>query len=144
MSRKPSRRPRPALPPPGLRAKLPAEDRAAISLAMNSTLDALAAGGAPLQMLWDFAGNAFTWSLVAERLGRGIPETTDQQLLAVRLLERWRASGEVRLQPDEYELARTGVLVADALLEVVDAATAGQAALESETILAGLRATPTS
>lgn len=129
--RKP-RRPGPAIPPRAFRRRLSDATRRDLGLAHTANLDALATGDAPPLVLWELLSGALTWSRVAQRLGLGEPEMAAQMALVGALIERYGCTGRVAMTPQEYDLARAGVLVMDTLAEQVDDYTAAIAAVWSE------------
>ncbi len=101
------------------------------------------AGTASITTLWELAAMAFTWSRTAELLGLGEPEMVPVLHLATRLIERFGATGQVRFEGPEYDVARVGSIVMDTLAERTDAATARAASEWSEQRMAELRGTGT-
>lgn len=112
----------------GLRPKLASDQVRDLSDAHLVNLDILARGGAPEEVLWQWVGGLFTWSRAAELLDLGIPEIEPQLQLATAVIERYGRTGRVGFTGPEYQLAKTGVLVMDALAEHIDRATAVAAA----------------
>ena len=132
------RRPVVAQPPRGLRPRFDAARLTAIGIAHLSTLDEIAHGTSTVQTLWDMAEAAFTWNRVAEVLGTGVPEIAPQLELAARVIERFGKTGRVVFTGPEYQLAKSGVDVMEALASITDVATAEEAAHWSDQMLAKL------
>ena len=127
------RRPRwPAQPPRGLRPKLASDQVLDLSLVHLANLDAIATGRGTEELLWQVAGGALTWSRVAQALGRGELEMRQQLELVATLVTRYGKTGKVLFSGPEYQLAKQGVDVMDALAELVDRPTAIAAAAWSE------------
>jgi hypothetical protein len=77
-------------------------------------------------------GAVFTWCKVAELLQIGVEEMTAQLELATRVVERYGRTGRIGFSGPEYQVAKLGVMVMDALAEAVDVDTAKIAAAWSE------------
>ncbi len=114
--------------PRGLRPKFIRRVLTSIALAHNETLDEIAKGGATEATLWHMVEAAFTWQRVATVLGVGEPEMLQQLQLATQVVERYRDRGVIAFTGPEYQLAKLGVQVMDALAEEVDEPTAKAAA----------------
>lgn len=124
---------RPVNPVPRwLRPKLRADQVRDLSLAHHANLDAIARGVADSSVMWQWAGGCLTWSRVAELLQRGEAEMAQQLHLVEAVIARFRRTGRVGFSGTEYQLAKLGVQVMDALAELVDVPTAQQAADWSE------------
>lgn len=123
-------------PPRGLRPRFDASRLATIGIAHLSTLDDIARGGATVQTLWDMAEAVFTWTRVAEVLGEGVPEMAPQLELAARVIERFGRTGRIAFTGPEYQIAKEGVQVMDALAQRTDVDTAQDAARWSDQHLA--------
>jgi hypothetical protein len=121
-----------ALPPRGLRPMLDAGQRRDLGLVHVINLDTIAGGHADVDVLWQVVGGVLTWSHVAEALGRGVDEMLLQLGLATRLVDHYRDRGRVAFAAGDYELAKVGIGVMDALAEIVDRPTAIAAAEWSE------------
>lgn len=102
-------------------------------------LDDLLQDRATEATLWELVAMAFTWSRTAELLGEGEPEIAPQLELATRLVERFGATGQVRLMGAEADVARRGTVVMDLLAQRTDPATATAASHWSEGCLTMLR-----
>lgn len=140
MKKRCHRRPTFALPPPGLRPKLRQQDLTKIGLMHVETLDAIARGEATQEQLLDWCENVFTWSFVAQLLGKGELEMTGQTELATRLIDRWARTGAVRFSGQDYQMAKWGVAIMDQLAAETDTATAMRAAIWSTECLGRLKA----
>jgi hypothetical protein len=95
-----------------------------LAMAHIVNLDAIASGQADVEILQQTLGGVFTWQRVAERTGRGVPEMHTQHDLMMDLWARYVRTGAVVFVGNEYELAKTGTQVMDALAELVDHRTA--------------------
>jgi len=140
MKKRCNRRPTFALPPPGLRPKLRPEDLTKIGLMHVETLDAIARGEATQEQLLDWCENVFTWTFVAQLLGKGEQEMLGQTALATRLIDRWARTGAVRFSGQDYQMAKWGVAIMDQLAAETDTATAARAAIWSTECLRRLKA----
>ena len=118
-----------ALPPRSLRPRMTPDTLTTLAIAHNTNLDEISRGTASEQTLWDFCGAVFTWSKVAEMLQQGMQEMTPQLELATRVVERY---GRIGFSGPEYQAAKLGVMMMDALAEAVDVDTAKIAAAWSE------------
>jgi hypothetical protein len=103
-----------------------------LSLVHVVNLDTIASGQADVQMMWDFVGGALTWWRAAELANLGVDELQPQRDLALRLVDRYRRTGLVRFEGPDYQLARDGMAVMDALASAIPQATAAAAADWSE------------
>lgn len=129
-----------AVPPRGLRPKLPAHDLRKLGLYHVENLDAIATGEAEAPMLWDYLEQVLTWWKAAELLGLGELEMGGQLEIATRLVERYARTGAVRFDGLDYQAARIGLRVMDTLAAEVDTVTAMQAAIWSTIELARMSA----
>lgn len=120
-----------AMPPKGLRPKLQPERIRTIHLYHANNLDAIAKGYATEDTLHDFVEASMTWARVAELLGKGEPEMEPQLTLTAAVLKRYHATGRILFTGPEYQAAKDGLAVMDALAEEVDQFTAHQAAVWS-------------
>lgn len=121
-----------AMPPRGLRARMTPDTLTTLAIAHNTNLDEISRGTASEQTLWDMVGAVFTWCKVAEMLRMGVEEMTPQLELATRVVERYGRTGRIGFSGPEYQVAKLGVQVMDALAEAVDVDTARIAAAWSE------------
>ena len=126
--------------PRGLRPRLLPDQIRDLSLAHIVNLDAVHRGEASSEILWQMFGGVITWLTVAECLEQGIDEMQLQHDLMARMLARFVRTGQVTFAAGEYELARRGVEVMDALAELTDRATALHAAEVSEMMVQALEA----
>jgi len=127
-----------ALPPRGMRRKLPASKVTTIAIAHMQNLDDVMSGKATVQVLWDMAESVFTWMRVAEVLGQGVEEMAPQLEVAAAVIERFGRTGRIGFSGLEYQKAKHGVQVMDELAAIVDADTAKAAAAWSDRKLAAL------
>jgi hypothetical protein len=104
----------------------------ALSLVHVVNLDAIASGQADVHMMWDFVGGALTGWRAAQLANLGVDELRPQRDLALRLVDRYRRTGLVRFEGPDYQLARDGMAVMDALASAIPQATAAAAADWSE------------
>lgn len=116
------------LPPRGLRPKLAADQITDLALAHLTNLDLISKGQANEQELWQMVGGVFTWTKAAELLDLGVDEMRAQLELATRVVERYGRTGRIGFSGVEYQLAKRGVDVMDALASAVDQVTAIAAA----------------
>lgn len=121
------------VPPKGLRPKLDRHTKLRINLCHIENLDAIANGQAGPDLLWDWAESALTWSRAAELASAGVPEMTRQLDLVTAVIERFGRTGRVGFSGTEYQLAKHGLQVMDALAAEIDTVIAGQAAVWSTT-----------
>lgn len=99
-----------------------------LTLCHHSNLDAIARGEADADLLWQWVGSILTWSKVAELNGLGIPEMAAQLGLAEGVITRFRRTGRVGFSGAEYQGAKDGVDVMDALASETTKAKAIEAA----------------
>jgi hypothetical protein len=121
-----------ALPPRGMRERMKPETVTTLAIAHITNLDEISRGTASDQTLWDFCGAVFTWAKVSEMMQQGTEEMAQQLDLAAAVAERYKRTGRVGFSGVEYQAAKRGVQVMDALAEVVDIDTAKLAAAWSE------------
>ena len=114
------------------RPRLRADQVLDLGLCHIVNFDAIASGQAGPSMLWDWIGSVLTWVRAAELSGTGVLEMTAQLEVAVRLVERFGRTGQVRFDGPDYQLAKLGLQVMDELARTVDRATAIAAADWSE------------
>lgn len=127
------------MPPPGLRAKLSAQQVADLDLVHNSNLDAIAKGQGTEEILWQTVGAVLTWSRVAELLHKrsaqyepAVEYMAEQVAITTQLVERYGRTGRVVFSGSEYQTAKLGVDVMNALAEATDKPIAVEAADWSE------------
>lgn len=137
--RKPRRRPITPQPPPGLRPKLDAGQLVDLGLVHFQNVDAIAKGEGTESLLWQVVESVLTWSRAADLLAARRPdyqpavdEMRAQLELVTRLVERYGATGRVLFTGIDYQAARRGVEVMDALALAVTRADAIAAADWSE------------
>jgi hypothetical protein len=118
--------------PRGLRPGLTLDQREDLGMCHNVHLDALHAGTADEETLWQWVGSMLTWSKLAQLIRRGEPEMAAILELATRVIDRYGRTGRIHLEGHEYEIARDGVIVMDMLAIHADRANAIQAAEWSE------------
>lgn len=132
----------PALPPKGLRRPpdpLWPETRSALAIAHMQNLDLISRGTASQDEVWHLVEQALTWSRVAQLLGQGEPEMTEQVTVATQVVQRYQRTGRVGFSGLEYSAAKRGIDVMDELARLVDQPTASQAVAWSEGQVARLR-----
>ena len=118
----------PALPPRGLRPKLSASQRTDLAIAHLQTLDVLASSAATTTEMWHLVEAVLLWSRVAELRDEGTTEMVAQLQMARDVVARYSSTGRVCLSDAEYETAKLGIQVMEALAERTDHATAVAAA----------------
>lgn len=126
MTRKRNHRRRPIEPaaPRGLRPKLAVDQVQNLSAVHWINLDLVAKGQASEDELWETVHSVLTWSRVAELLDTGVPEMTEQLDVITAVIERYGRTGRVGFSGAEYQLAKRGIDVMDALASITDKATA--------------------
>lgn len=128
------------MPPPGLRARLQKSQVQDLGLVHISNLDLIAMGRGTEELLWQWAGGAYTWSYVATMLHRRNPQAfvdaahamASQLEVCASLIERLGRTGRVIFTGLEYQTAKDACEWMDALAAVVDRPTAVAAANWSE------------
>lgn len=118
------RRPIVPVPPRGLRPSLSHDQVMDLQLAHVINLDAIANGTAPDSIIWDYIGQVLTWYRAAELLKLDTTEMHTQLQVATRLVERFGRTGRVLFTGQDYQLAKIGLQVMDALASTVDELTA--------------------
>lgn len=129
-----------ALPPPGLRPLLKPDQVRDLALVHINHLDLIACGVSTEEVLWQWIGGALTWHYVADKLQRRSPARYAEAAAAMRdqlgvltsVVDRYRRTGSIRFAGLEYQQAKYACQWMDALAEVVDQATAVEAADWSE------------
>lgn len=114
--------------PRAFRPKLNTDQRRDLALLHISNLDAIALGQAGEENLWQWVGGVLTWSKCAELLELGTDEMHEQIELATRIVNRYRETGRVLFSGPDYQAAKRGVDVMDALADLADQPTASRAA----------------
>jgi hypothetical protein len=134
--------------PPWLRPRLSASQQLDLGLVHWQNLDQIAKGQGTPELLWQVFGGTLTWWRVADLLHRrnrgyepALLEMRAQLEVALRLAERFKASGRVVFTGEEYTLAKRGCDVMDALARTVDQPTAVAAAQWSEARVVAMTAT---
>lgn len=128
------RRVRPADLPKWLQPKLSDDQVSGLGMAHIANLDAISKGQADGHTMWQWVGGMLTWLRVAELMGTGHPEMLDQIPLAVSVIERYGRTGRVAFTGPEYQLAKSGCDVMDALASIAPQHIAAQAADWSEAL----------
>ena len=95
-----------------------------LTMCHHVNLDAVHTGQAEPGILWDWVGCALVWWKVAELLGAGELEMQSQLEMATRMVERFARTGYVLFDEHDYQAARIGVQIMDALASLVDQRTA--------------------
>lgn len=137
------RRPITPVPPRGLRPTLAPAQVRDLALCHLVNVDAIAAGQADAETLWQWAGGVLTWSRVAELSPAWHDDV--RQLMAAGLdlvqavADRWIRTGRVGFSGLELTQARLLVELQDAMAEAVDRVTAIRAAEWSEDTLNRVR-----
>ena len=117
-------------------APLVADQQQSLSLVSNAMLDEIAHGRGNADHLQEWLGCVLTWSRVAQLLSQSEADMAQQLNLVSRLIERQQRTGRVIFLGPDYQLAKEGVIVMDALASIVDQRTAVAAAIWSEAKLA--------
>lgn len=120
--------------------KLNASQLRDLGLVHLQELDAIVHGQATVETLWSWAGGVLTWSRVAELTERNTDDMAQQLALCMAVLDRYTRTGSIGFTGLEYQLAKQGVMLMDALAEFVDRPTAGEAADWSEARINAMRA----
>lgn len=128
------------MPPRGLRPRLAADQVRDLGLAHWSNIDALASGQANEETLLQWIGGALTWHYAAEKLHAKQPDVYAEPMVSMKrqaevadsVVERWKRTGRIGFSGQEYQDAKDAAGWMDALAEVVDRATAIEAANWSE------------
>jgi hypothetical protein len=92
------------------------------------TLDDIARGLGTDEHLTQWSGAVATWAHVARMRGEGVPEMAEQSAVVASITARHRRTGRVGFSGTEYQVAKAGVAIMNALAEVTDLATAKCAA----------------
>lgn len=108
------------MPPRGLRPKLTRDQVADLSLAHIVNLDAIARGEGTEELLWQWAGGVLTWLHAAQLLGEGEDQMDEQCQLVGDVVQRYGRTGKILFTGPEYQLAKTGVILMDLLVQWVD------------------------
>lgn len=113
--------------PRAFRPKLTRQQVTDLALVHIVNLDDIAAGRATGQLLWDLVESVLAWSRAAELARLDTTLMRDQLELIHRMIERYNRTGLVRFTGPDYQAAKDGVAVMDALANTVDKATAIEA-----------------
>lgn len=124
------------LPPPGMRPLLKPDQVRDLALVHINHLDLIACGVSTQEILWQWIGGALTWHYVADKLERRNSDRYAEAAAAMRdqlgvitsVVDRYRRSGSIRFAGPEYQQAKYACQWMDELAEVVDQATAAEAA----------------
>lgn len=117
--------------PPALRCfapKLSALQVRDLGLAHIVNLDAISRGEADATILWQWAGGVLTWWRVAVLTERALADMQAQIDLVDSVVARFKRTGKVGFSGGEYQQAKHGVDVMDALASFIDRPTAERAA----------------
>jgi hypothetical protein len=121
------------MPPRGLRPKLSRDQLHDLAQLHHGNLDMMMRPGfASPSLLWELMASALTWSRAAELSGLGVTEMTAQLQLMEAVATRYRTTGKVGFSGPQYQQAKEGAAVMDALAEAVDLHIAQAAADWSE------------
>ena len=126
MARIPSNRRKPVSAIPAwLRPKLGKSQIEGLGLVHIVNLDAIQSGKADEQILWDMVTTVLAWSKVAEIRNVGHEHIIPQLTLAADVVTRFKECGRIEFKDAaQYDLAKYGVEVMDAMAAMVDAHTA--------------------
>lgn len=116
----------------GLRPKLDNAQLRDLALVHAANLDTICSGIAGQQVLYDIVAGVLTWSRVAELLAIGVDEMTEQLRMVERVVARYIKHRRVAFDGVDYQIAKRGLDVMDALAATADRATAIAAADWSE------------
>jgi hypothetical protein len=107
-------------PPPGLRPKLDRGQQTDLALAHLTNLDLVATGQADETVMWHLCEQALLWSRVAQCTGQLQEEMHTQLMVAANVVRRFGRTGRVGFSGEEYQAAKEGIAVMDALSAGVD------------------------
>lgn len=111
--------------PAWLRPKLDKRQIEDLGLVHIVNLDAIQSGKADEQILWDMVTTVLAWSKVAEIRNLGHEQIIPQLTLAADVVARFKECGRIEFKDAaQYDLAKYGVEVMDAMAAMVDAHTA--------------------
>ena len=116
----------------GLRPKLDDSQLRDLALVHAANLDTICQGGGCNEVLYDIVAGVLTWSRVAELLGTGVDEMTEQLQMVERVVARYIKHKRVAFDGVDYQIAKRGLDVMDALAAIADRPTAIAAADWSE------------
>jgi len=141
MRKRCTRRPVTPLPPPGLRQKLSREQVRELAHLHYGNLDLMARSGmATPNILWELMASTLTWSRAAELSGLATEDMHAQIDLMTAVAQRYRDTGRIGFSGYQYQQAKAGAAVMDALAETVDLHIAKAAADWSEQRIAAITA----
>lgn len=120
--------------PKWLRPKLDDAQVRDLGMAHIQNLDAIAKGQADNDTLWQWVGGTLTWLRVAELMETGEVEMLQQVRLVTEVIDRYRRTGRIAFTGPEYQLAKTGCDVMDALASIAPRHIAEEAADWSEAL----------
>lgn len=126
--------------PRAFRPKLSRDQVLDLGLCHTFNLDDIAKGLGTTQTMWDWVASVLTWHYAACALELGVDEMQEQLELCLRLISRHQRTGRVAFDGPDYQLAKDGLVVMDALARQVDRPTAIAAADWSEARLTQLQA----
>lgn len=129
----------PALPPRGMRPKLQRDQVTDLALAHLTNLDLMVKGEADEGLMWQLAEQTLVWSRVAQLTGHLQDEMHAQLLVVAEVVRRFGRTGRVGFSGSEYQTAKLGIEVMDALAEVVEKHQAMEAAVWAEAVLDRMR-----
>ncbi len=119
--------------PAWLRKKLDATQVRDLSLVHHVNLDDIAQGKAKEQTLIDYCESMLLWSRVAELENcEQQADMAEQLAVATSVMRRFQRTGKVAFSGLEYQKAKEGVALMDALAQYTNQATASAAADWSE------------
>lgn len=118
--------------PRWLRPKLDDAQVRDLGIAHIQNLDAIATGHADDETLWQWVGGTLTWLRVAALVETGEVEMLQQMRLVTAVIDRYRRTGRIAFTGPEYQLAKTGCDVMDALASIAPQHIAEDAANWSE------------
>lgn len=120
--------------PRWLRPKLTDDQVIGLGVAHIQNLDAIAKGEADEETVWQWVGGTLTWLRVAQLIATGEPEMEEQVRLATAVIERYHRTKRIAFTGPEYQLAKNGCDVMDALASIAPQHIASQAADWSEAL----------
>ena len=133
MRKRCTRRPVTPMPPPGLRPKLSRDQVRELAQLHYGNIDLMMRHGhATPAILWEMMASALTWSRAAELSGLAVEEMSAQLALMQSVAKRYRDTGRIGFSGLQYQQAKEGAAVMDALAEAVDLQIAKAAADWSE------------
>ena len=127
------------LPPRGLRPKLKPDQVRDLSLVHLTNLDLMVKGQGNEALMWQVAEQTLIWSRVSQLTGHLQEEMYAQLLVVAEVVRRFGRTGRVGFSGSEYQTAKLGIEVMDALAEVVEQHVAIEAAVWADTVLDNLR-----